>query len=136
MARWAIMLNRIKEEMPSKSNVALMPSKSDVALMPSKSDVARADDVELQEIMKNVARSTENLTAQLEGESPKNLPMHGLLGLDKQLRSIRGSFKVEMARKVQMEKESRKKSISSRKSETIHNMTMEFERTLEKELPS
>ena len=37
--------------------------------MPSTSDVAKADDIELKEIMENVARSTENLIAQLEGES-------------------------------------------------------------------
>ena len=29
--------------------------------------------------------------------------MHELLGLDKQLRSIRGSLKVEVAKKVQLE---------------------------------
>ena len=30
-------------------------------------------------------------------------PLHKLLGLDKQLRSIRGSLKVELAKKVQLE---------------------------------
>ena len=30
-------------------------------------------------------------------------PLHKLLGLDKQLRSIRGSLKVEVAKKVQLE---------------------------------
>ena len=55
--------------------------------LPSTSDVAKADDIELQEITKNAARSTENLNSQLEGESSKNLPMHELLGLDKQIKS-------------------------------------------------
>ena len=50
-----------------------------------------------------MARSTENLIAQLEGESPEDFPMCELPGLDKQLRSIRGSFKVEVAKKVQLE---------------------------------
>ena len=56
--------------------------------MPSTSDVANVDDIELQEITENVARSTENLTVQLEGEFSDDLPMSELLGLDKQIRSI------------------------------------------------
>ena len=56
--------------------------------MPSMSDVANVDDIELQEITENVARSTENLTVQLEGEFSDDLPMSELLGLDKQIRSI------------------------------------------------
>ena len=43
--------------------------------LPSVSDVANADDIELQEITENVARSMENLTVQLEGESFEDLPM-------------------------------------------------------------
>ena len=34
--------------------------------LPSASDVTKAEDIEVQEIMENVARSTENLAAQLE----------------------------------------------------------------------
>ena len=56
--------------------------------MSSTSDVARPDDTELHEIMENVARSTENLIEQLEGESSDDLPMGELVGLDKHLRSI------------------------------------------------
>ena len=84
-ARQAVMLNKAEEEMSSRS------------------DVAKADDIELQEIMENVARSTGNLIVQLEGESSEDLPMYELLGLDKQLRSIRGSLTVEVAKKVQLE---------------------------------
>ena len=40
--------------------------------------------------------------AQLEMASQETAPMYELLGLDKQLRSIRGSLKVEMAKKVQL----------------------------------
>ena len=65
------MLNRVEKELPSTS------------------DVAKADDIELQEIMDNVARSTENLVKQLEGTYSEILPMHELQGLEKQLRSIR-----------------------------------------------
>ena len=43
----------------------------------------------------------EDLITQFEGQ--ETLPMHKLLGLDKQLRSIRGSLKVEVAKKVQLE---------------------------------
>ena len=71
--------------------------------LPSMSDVANADDIELQEIKKNVARSTENLIAKLEGESSEDLPMHELLGLVKQLTSIRSSLRVEAAKRVQLE---------------------------------
>ena len=60
------------------------------------SDIAKADDIELQEIMENALRSTENLNQQLEDEDL-------LPGLDKQLRSIRGLLKVEVAKKVQLE---------------------------------
>ena len=77
------MLNRVEEEMPSMS------------------DVAKADDIEFQEITENVAKSTENLIEQLDGESSKDLPMHELLGLDKQLRNIRGLLKVEVSKKVE-----------------------------------
>ena len=83
--RQAVALNKAEEEMSSTS------------------DVARADDIELQEITENVARSTENLIAQLEGESSDDLPMRELLCQDKQLRSIRGSLKVKVAKKVQLE---------------------------------
>ena len=76
--------------------------------MPSMSDVAKADDIELQEIMENARRSIENLIAQLEGDSSEDLPMHELLGLDKQLRSIRGSLKVEVAKKVRLEERIKK----------------------------
>ena len=86
----AVMLNRFEEEMPSTS------------------DIAKADDIELQEIMENVARSTENLIVQLEGESSEDLPMRELLGLDKQLRIIRSSLWVEVAKKVQLEERIKK----------------------------
>ena len=81
---------------------AVMPDKAKEE-MPSTSDVANADDIELQEITENVARSMESLIEQLEIESSKDLPMRELLGLDTQLRSIRGLLKVEVAKKVQLE---------------------------------
>ena len=71
--------------------------------MPSTSDIAKIDGTELREITESVSRSTENLIQQLDGESSDALQMRKLLCLDKQLRSIRGSLKVGVAKKVQLE---------------------------------
>ena len=72
--------------------------------VPSESDITKADDTDLQEIaekalgiisqIKDVQTNTEDLFEH---------PLHELLGLDKQLRSIRGSLKVEVAKKVELE---------------------------------
>ena len=82
----AVMLNKAAEELPSVS------------------DITGADDIELQEIaakalgiisqIKDVQTATEDLFEH---------PLHELLGLDEQLKSIRGSLKVEVAKKVQLE---------------------------------
>ena len=85
-AQQAVMLNKAAEELPSES------------------DITKVDDIELQEIVekasgiisqiKDVQTDTEDLFEHLLSE---------LLGLDKQLRSIRGSLKVEVAKKVELE---------------------------------
>ena len=72
--------------------------------LPSESDITGTDDIELQEIaekalgiisqIKDVQTNTEDLFEHLLRE---------LLGLDKQLRSIRGSLKVEVAKMVELE---------------------------------
>ena len=69
--------------------------------MPSASDVAKADEIELKVITESTIESTEDLITQFEGE--ETLPMCKLLGLDKQLRSIRSLLKVEVAKNVQLE---------------------------------
>ena len=84
-ARQAIMLNRVEEDLPSMS------------------DIAKVDDIELQEIIENASRSTENLIAQIEGESSEDMPMCELIGLDKQLRSSWGLLKVDIVRKVELQ---------------------------------
>ena len=71
--------------------------------LPSTSDITRADDIELQETAEQVSRRIENLNQQVQEEHTEDLPRRELLGLDKQLRSIRGSLKVEVANKVQFE---------------------------------
>ena len=78
------MLNRAEEELPSAF------------------DVPKADDRKLQEIMENAAKSMESLIEQLE-DPPLEHFLYKLLGLDKELRSIRGSLKVETVKKVQLE---------------------------------
>ena len=85
-ARRAVMLNKAAEELPSES------------------DITRADDIELQEIAEKASgiisqiKDVQTGTDDLFGH-----PLRELLGLDKQLRSIRGSLKVEVAKKVQLE---------------------------------
>ena len=73
------------------------------AELPSSSEIANADEIELEEISK----STENLIYQINEQTQTDdlleNPVRELLGLDKQLRTIRGSLKVEVAKKVQLE---------------------------------
>ena len=53
----------------------------------------------------NAARSTENVMENLikQFEVQETLPIHELQGLDRQLISIRGSLKVEMAKNVELQ---------------------------------
>ena len=73
------------------------------AKLPSSSEIAGADEIELEEI----AKSTDYLIFKINHQSQTNElfehPLRELLGLDKQLRSIRGSLKVEVVKKVQLE---------------------------------
>ena len=85
-ARQAIMLNKAAEELPSES------------------DITKVDNIELQEI----AEKASGIISQIKDvkadiEDLFEHPLHELLGLDKQPRSIRGSLKVEVAKKVQLE---------------------------------
>ena len=89
-ARQAVMLNKTQEELPSES------------------DITKADDIELQEIVENASRSIESLNQQVQEQPTEDLPMQELLGLDKQLRSIRGSLKVAVVKKVQLEESIKK----------------------------
>ena len=89
-ARQAVMLNKATEELPSES------------------DITRADDIELQEIAEKATKSTEDLISHLNDQQSQTdelfeHPVLELLGLDTQLRSIRGSLKAEIAKKVELE---------------------------------
>ena len=84
-ARKAVMLNKAAEELPSES------------------DITKVDDKELQEI----AEKTSGIIAQIKDVQTDTddlfeHPLCELLGLDKQLRTIRGSLKVEVAKKVEL----------------------------------
>ena len=85
-ARQAVMLNKAAEELPSES------------------DVTGADDIELQEIAEKASDIISQIKdIQTDTDDLFERPLHKLLGLDKQLRSIRGSLKVEVAKKVELE---------------------------------
>ena len=82
----AVMLNKAAEELPSES------------------DIAKADDIELQEIVEKALGIISQIKdVQTDTEDFFEHPVRKLLGQDKQLRSTRGSLKVEVARKVEFE---------------------------------
>ena len=75
-----------------------------VHLLPSESDITGADDIELQEIAEKASGIMSQIKdVQIDTEDLFENPLCKLLGLDKQFRSIRGSLKVEVAKKVELE---------------------------------
>ena len=82
----AVMLNKAAEELPSES------------------DMTGADDIELQEIAEKALGIISHIKdVQTDTDDLFEHPLQELLGLDNQLRSIRDSLKVEVAKKVQLE---------------------------------
>ena len=82
----AVMLNKAAEELPSEP------------------DITKADDIELQEIVEKASGIISQIKdVQTDTEDLFENPLRELLGLDKQLRTIRGSLKVEVAKKVELE---------------------------------
>ena len=85
-ARQAVMLNKAAEELLSES------------------DITKADDIELQKMAEEASGIISQIKdVQTDTEDLFENPLHKLLGLDKQLRSIRASLKVEVAKKVELE---------------------------------
>ena len=85
-AQQAVMLNKAAEELPSES------------------DITKADDIELQEIVEKASGIISQIKdVQTDTEDLFEHPLRVLLGLDKQLRTIRGSLKVEVAKKIELE---------------------------------
>ena len=86
-AQQAVMLNKAAEELPSES------------------DITGADDIELQEIAGKASDIIFQIKDfQTDTDDLFEHPLRDLIGLDKQLRSIRGSLTVEVAKKVWLEK--------------------------------
>ena len=79
----AVMLNKAAEELPSES------------------DITKADDIELKKIAEKALGIISQIKdVQTDTEDLFENPLCELLGLDKQLRSIRGSLKVEVAKRL------------------------------------
>ena len=73
------------------------------AELPSSSEIAKADDIELEEIAEKASDIISQIKdAQTDTDDLFEHPLRELPGLDKQLRSIRGSLKVEVVKKVQL----------------------------------
>ena len=69
--------------------------------LPSESDISGVDDIELQEIAEKASGIISQIKdVQTDTEDLFKLPLRDLLGLDAQLRTIRGSLKVEVAKKL------------------------------------
>ena len=82
----AVMLNKASEELPSES------------------DITSLDNIELQEIAEKASEIISQIKdVQTDTDDIFEHPLQELLGLDKQLRSIRGSLKLEVAKKVELE---------------------------------
>ena len=82
----AIMLNKPAEELPSES------------------DITKTDDIELQKLQKKTSGIISQIKdVETDTEDLFEHPLLKLLGLDKQLRIIRGTLKVEIVKKVELE---------------------------------
>ena len=85
-AQQAVMLNKAVEELPSES------------------DITKVDDIELQEIAEKASDIISQIKdIQTDTDDLFEHPLHELLGLNKQLRTIRGSLKAEVAKKLELE---------------------------------
>ena len=85
-AHQAVMLNEVAEQLPSES------------------DITKADDIELQEFVEKASGIISEIkNVQTDTEDLFEDPLRELLGLDTQLRTIRGSLKVEVAKKFELE---------------------------------
>ena len=74
------------------------------AFLPSESDITGADDIELQEIAEKASGIIFQIKdVQTDTDDLFEHPLRELLGLDKQVRTIRGSLKVEVAKKLELE---------------------------------
>ena len=106
-AQQAVMLNKAAEELPSES------------------DITGADGIELQEIAEKASSIISEIKdVQTDTEDLFENPLPKLLGLDKQLRSIRGSLKVEVAKNVELEEHIAKERLKLENFGSIPEFTM------------
>ena len=106
-AQQAVMLNKAAEELPSAS------------------DITKVDDIELQEIAEKASDIISQIKdVQTDTDDLFKHPLQELLGLDTQLRSIRGSLKVEVAKRFSWKSALLKSTTSSRNFENIQEFTM------------
>ena len=113
-ARQAVMLNKAAEELPSEA------------------DITGADDIELQEIAEKASGIISQIKdVQTDTEDLFEHPLRELLGLNKQLRSIRGSLKVEVAKKVELEEHITKER---RKLEEFREYPGEYDDTMKEDI--
>ena len=90
-------------EWPLSRKQVVMLSKAAEELL-SESDITGSDDIEVLEIAEKASGIISQIKdVQTDTEDLFEHPLRELLGLDKQLRSIRGSLKVEVAKKVELE---------------------------------
>ena len=112
----AVMLNKAAEELPSES------------------DITKADDIELQAIVEKALGIISQIKDfQTDTEDLFKHPLRELLGLDKQLRSIRGSLKVEVAKKVELDRHIEWKRSSLEKSKMIQGIPKNNMKSSEKD---
>ena len=103
---------------------AVIPNKAAEEL-PSESDITKADDTELQEIAEKASGIISQINdVQTDTEDLFEHPLRELLGLDKQLRSIRGSVKVEVAKRFSWKNTALKRDESWRNFGSILEFTM------------
>ena len=113
-ARQAGMLNKAAEELPSEF------------------DITGADDIELQEIAEKASGIISQIKdVQTDTEDLFEHRLRELLGLDKQLRSIRGSLKVEVAKKVELEEHITKER---RKLEEFREYPGEYDNSMKEDI--
>ena len=106
-ARQAVMLNKAAEELPSAS------------------DITKVDDIELQEIAEKASDLIFQIKdVQTDTDDLFEHPLRELPGLDIQLQSIRGSLKVEVAKRFSWKSALLKSVESSRNFENILDFTM------------
>ena len=92
-AREAVMLNKAAEELPSES------------------DITKVDDIELQEISEKASGIISQIKdVQTDTEDLFEHPLRELLGSDAQLRTIRCSLKVKVAKRLSWKNTSLKSS--------------------------